>query len=88
MDPILVPNLDNPKKRDKIEKDKNAKAQQRFNLLKERLNAIEGVNIHGGMDAAELSLVSDLVILLKLKTLEFKMYCGANFPSTHLMMYY
>ena len=49
----------------------NTKNQQKYDPLEERLRLIE-VNILGGVDAAEFSLVPDLVIPLKFKVLEFE----------------
>ena len=56
-------------------------------MLKERLWAVEGVNILGGIKALEFSLVSDLVIPLKFKTLEFEKYDSIRRSMTHLTMY-
>ena len=52
------------------------------------MKAIEGINILGGVDAAELSLVQDLVIPHKFKTPVFDKYDGTKCPTVHLMMYY
>ncbi|KAK9045149.1 hypothetical protein V6N11_059038 [Hibiscus sabdariffa] len=48
---------------------------------------IEVTNVHGGMDAKELSLVSDLEMPLKFKTPEFEKFDGTTCPSAHLTMY-
>ena len=41
--------------------------QQKYNLLEERLRAVEGVNILGGIEASELTLLQGLVIPSKFK---------------------
>ena len=48
---------------------------------------IEGISTYGRVDAIELSLVPDLVILLKFKTLDFIKYNGTSYPLTFLMMF-
>ena len=65
----------------------STKAQQKYKLLEERLKAIEGLNATKGMGAAELTLVPDLVLPHKFKTLEFEKFNGGTCPATHLTMY-
>ena len=48
---------------------------------------MEGINIPGGIDAGELSLVHGLVISHKFKTLAFDKYDGTKCPTMHLTMY-
>ena len=86
-DPMIVPNLYDPKKWEKLKQEESSNKQQKYNLLKERLKAIEGINILDGMDAAELSLVQDLVILSKFKILDFEKYDGTKCLVAHLIMY-
>ena len=80
----MVPDLD-----DLVEKEKllQNEAQEKYELLEERLRAVEGINIPEGVDAAELSLVHGLVIPHKFKTLVFDKYDGTKCPTAHLTMY-
>ena len=52
------------------------------------MRAMEGISIHGSIDAAELSLVPGLVIPYKFKTPTFDKYDDTKCPTTHLTMYY
>ena len=52
------------------------------------MKAIEGLNASKEMGAAELTLVSDLVLPPKFKTLEFEKFNGGTCPMAHLTMYY
>ena len=45
-----------------------------MNLIEERIKAIEGNNSIKGMDAIDLSLVLDVVILHKFKMFDFVKY--------------
>ena len=81
----MVFDLDDPTENEKLHQNE---AQEKYELLEERLRAMEGINIPGGIDAAELSLVHGLVIPHKFKTLVFNKYDGTKCPTAHLMMYY
>ena len=63
------------------------KALEKYELLEERMRAMEGISISGSIDAAELSLVLGLVIPHKFKTLTFAKYYNTKCPTTHLTMY-
>ncbi|EOY32329.1 Uncharacterized protein TCM_040133 [Theobroma cacao] len=70
--PIHVPDLDGPKEQEKLKKSssqtgENDKDQKKYDMLEECLRAIEGVDRFGTMDAAELCLVSDVLIPAKFK---------------------
>ena len=52
--------------------------QQKVNLIKERLKAIEGNISIKGMDAIDLSLVQDVVIPHKFNMLDFVKYNGST----------
>ena len=84
LDPLVVPDLD-----ELIEKGKSFqdKALEKYELLEERMRAMEGISILGSIDAAELSLVPGLVILHKFKTSTFDKYDGTKCLTTHLTMY-
>ena len=68
-DPMIVPDLDDLKKWEKLKQKESFDEQQKYNLFNEKLRVVEGVNILDKMDATELSLVQDLVILPKFKIL-------------------
>ncbi|KAK8492493.1 hypothetical protein V6N11_021159 [Hibiscus sabdariffa] len=48
---------------------------------------MQGVNTYGGIDARDLSLVSDLDIPPKFKIPDFEKFDGITCPSAHLTMY-
>ena len=82
--PLMVLDLDDPIENEKLHQNE---AQEKYKLLEERLRAMEGINIPGGVDAAELSLVHGLAIPHKFKTPVFDKYDGAKCSTTHLTMY-
>ena len=84
MDPLVVPDLDELMGKKKLPQDKTLK---KYELLEERMRAVEGINIPRSLDATELSLVSSLIIPHKFKTLTFDKYDGTKCPTTHLTMY-
>ncbi|XP_022736187.1 uncharacterized protein LOC111289419 [Durio zibethinus] len=91
-EPILVPDLDDPKEREKLgiqtpEKVEDTSAREKMKLLEERLRAVEGMNFYGSTDAADLCLVPDVVIPTKFKVPEFEKYDGTKCPMTHIIMY-
>ena len=68
----MVPNLDDPKEQEKLrreasEQSENNEAQQKFELIEERLKAVEGSDVYGLMDVRTMSLVPDLVLPPKFK---------------------
>ena len=85
MDPLTVPDLDELTEKGKSLQDK---ALEKYELLKERMRAIEGISIPGSIDVAELSLVLGLMIPHKFKTPFFDKYDGTKCPTSHLTMYY
>ena len=84
VDPLAVPDLDEMTEKGKSPQDK---ALEKYELLEEKMRAMEGINIPRSLDATELSLVSGLVIPYKFKTLTFDKYDGTKCPTTHLTMY-
>ena len=84
MDPLAVPDLDELVGKGKSLQDK---ALEKYELLKERMRAMEGISIPGSFDATEMSLVPSLVILHKFKTPTFDKYNGIKCATTHLTMY-
>ena len=85
MDPLAVLDLDEMVAKGKSPQDK---ALEKYELLEERIRAMEGINIPGSLNATELSLVSGLVIPHKFKTPTFDKYDGTKCPTTHFTMYY
>ncbi|XP_017985253.1 PREDICTED: uncharacterized protein LOC108663874, partial [Theobroma cacao] len=84
--------LDDPKEQEKLRKDssqtgENEKDQKKYDLLEERLRAIEGVDRFGTMDATELCLVPDVLIPAKFKVPKFEKYDGTKCPMAHITMY-
>ena len=84
MDPLAVPDLDELMGKGKLPQDKTLK---KYELLEERIRAMEGINIPGSLDAIELSLVLGLVIPHKFKTPTFDKYDGTKCPRTYLLIY-
>ena len=84
VDPLAVPDLNELTGKGKSLQDK---ALEKYELLEERMRAMEGIDIPGSVDATELSLVSGLVIPHKFKTPTFDKYDGTKCPTTHLTMY-
>ena len=82
---IEIPNLDELAGKGKSLQDKTL---EKYELLEERMRAMEGINILGSLDATELSLVPSLVIPHKFKTPTFDKYDDTKCPMTHLTMYY
>ena len=93
VDPITIPDLDDPKEQEKIRKEsleqsKSNEAQRKLELIEERLKAVEGFDVYGLVDAYKMSLVLDLVLPPKFKMPTFDKYDGTKCPSAHLYMYY
>ena len=84
VNPLMVLDLNDPTENEKLHQNE---AQEKYELLEERLRAMEGINISGGVDATKLSLVHGLVIPHKFKTPVFDKYDGTKCPTVHLMMY-
>ena len=92
MDMLTVPDLDDPNDQEKLMmKDTleqvDNEAQLKFDLIEERLRAMEGEDMYGIVDVNRMSLISDLVLPPKFKIPEFKKYNGTKCPSTHLFMF-
>ena len=60
----------------------------KFQLLENRLQAIEGTDKFGALDVQSLSLVSSLVIPLKFKVPEFEKFNGTIDHSIYIQMYF
>ena len=57
-----------------IEQSESNKAQQKLELIEERLKAMEGFDVYGLVDASKISLVLDLVLPPKFKVPTFDKY--------------
>ena len=84
MDPLAVPDLDEMAEKEKFPQDK---ALEKYELLKERMRVMEGINIPISVDATKLSLVPGLVIPYKFKIPTFDKYDYTKCLTTHLTMY-
>ena len=92
VDPIRVPDLDNPYEQEKSNEGlslqlNDIKLQQMHNLLEQRLKAVENQNVLKGLNPNDLNLVSDLVIPPHFKMPRFEKYDGTSCPEMHLIMY-
>ena len=74
-------------KLDMMKQFEGGNTQQKVNLIKERLKAIEGNSSIKGLDVNELSLVLDVVIPHKFKTPDFVKYNGSTCPRAHMIMF-
>ncbi|XP_050938836.1 uncharacterized protein LOC127148683 [Cucumis melo] len=81
-DPIFTPIMESGKK---ILEEQDSR--RRLEFLEERLHAIEGTDMYGSIDIAQLCLISNMVIPLKFKTPDFEKYNGTMCPKSHLVMY-
>ena len=92
IDQLAVSDLDDLKEHEKLATDAHEQADNeallKFELIEERLRAMEGRNIHDMVDANRMSLVLDLVLPPKFKVSDFEKYDGTKCPSTHLFMFY
>ena len=61
--------------------------REKFDLIEERLRAIEGIGDYPFANMAELCLVSDFIIPPKFKVPNFDKYMGTTCPKNHLKMY-
>ena len=66
----MISDFDDPKKKirkESLEQSKSNEAQQKLELIEERLRIVEGSNAYGLVDASKMSLVPDLVLPPKFK---------------------
>ena len=83
VEPITVPDLDDPKEQEKLMKEsskqfENNEAQRKLELIEECLKAMEGSDVYGMGDAYKMSLVPDLVLPPKFKVPTFDKYDGTK----------
>ncbi|KAA3465101.1 hypothetical protein EPI10_000302 [Gossypium australe] len=84
----VVPNLDNMAKMDRARVELPKELEDRCKWLEEKFRDMENADYLCGVDAKDLSLVSDLVLQLKFKTLEFEKYNGTSCLEAHITMFY
>ncbi|XP_052874128.1 uncharacterized protein LOC128279393 [Gossypium arboreum] len=82
-----VPDLDEMVGIEKAKVKLPRQLEDRYKWLEEKLRAMENADYHRGVDANDLSLVPDLVLPLKFKTLEFEKYNGTSCPEAHITMF-
>ena len=92
MDPIRIPDLDDPYKQEKLNKGlslqpNDIQLQQMHDLLEQRLKAVQNQNTLKCLNPNDLNLVSDLVIPPHFKMPRFEKYDGTSCPKMHLIMY-
>ncbi|KAL4362241.1 hypothetical protein GQ457_04G029550 [Hibiscus cannabinus] len=78
-----VPDFDEIDDKSKMDR----KLEERCEKLEEMIRSMQGASVHGGVDAKDLSLVSNLEMPPKFKTPEFEKFDGTTCPSAHLTMY-
>ena len=92
MDMLTILDLDDPNEREKLMKDTfeqaDNEAQLKFDLIEERLRAVDGEDMYGIVNVNRMCLVPDLVLLPKFKMPEFEKYNGTKCPSAHLFMFF
>lgn len=60
----------------------------KLSAIEEILRAIKGINLYDLVKATKICLVLNIVVLKKLKVLEFAKYIGTQCLMTHLKVYY
>lgn len=65
---------------------RDVEVAERFQVLEEKLKAIEGHDAFG-LNASDMCLVPDLIITSKFKTPNFEKYKGDSCPKQHLVMF-
>ena len=93
VDPIAIPDLDDPKEQERIrkkliEQSKHEKAQRKLELIEKHLKIMEGSDIYNLVDANKMSLVFDSILPPKFKVPTFNKYNGTKCPSAHLYIYH
>ncbi|XP_040956166.1 uncharacterized protein [Gossypium hirsutum] len=83
----VVPDLDDAAEIEKIRVDLPKQLEDRCKWLEEKFQAMENADYHRGIDAKDLSLVPDLVLLPKFKMPEFEKYNGTSCPEAHITMF-
>ncbi|KAK8674974.1 hypothetical protein V6N13_033048 [Hibiscus sabdariffa] len=79
---VEIPDFDEIDDKSRMDK----KLEERCEKLEEMIRSMQGPSVHGGVDAKELSLVSNLEMPPKFKTPKFEKFDGTTCPSAHLTM--
>ncbi|KAG8502325.1 hypothetical protein CXB51_000327 [Gossypium anomalum] len=82
----LIPDLDMVEKED-LRAEAARQLDERCRWLEEKFKALEGTSNNHGVDAKDLSLVPNLMLLHKFKMQEFKKYNGTTCPEAHITMF-
>ncbi|XP_052490765.1 uncharacterized protein LOC128043013 [Gossypium raimondii] len=83
----VVPDLDDIAEMENANVDLPKQLEDRCRWLEEKFKVMENTDYHCGIDTKDLSLVLDLVLPPKFKTLEFEKYNGNNCPEAHIMIF-
>ncbi|MBA0853554.1 hypothetical protein Goshw_019019 [Gossypium schwendimanii] len=83
----FVPDLDDMAEMDKTRVELLKQLEDRCRWLEEKFKVMENADYHCEIDAKDLSLVPDLVLPPKFKTLEFEKYNWTSYPEAHIMMF-
>ncbi|MBA0715666.1 hypothetical protein Golax_014553, partial [Gossypium laxum] len=83
----VVPDLDDMAKMERARVELPKQLEDLWKWLKEKFRAIETTDYLCRVNAKELSLVPDLVLLPKFKTPEFEKYNGISCPEAHITMF-
>ncbi|KAA3470432.1 putative DNA double-strand break repair Rad50 ATPase [Gossypium australe] len=84
----VVPDFDEMAEMDKAKVDLPRQFEDHCKWLEEKFKEMETANYRYGVDAKDLSLVPDLVLLPKFKTSEFEKYNGTSCPEVYITMFY
>ncbi|XP_017617546.2 uncharacterized protein LOC108462057 [Gossypium arboreum] len=87
----IIPDLYMVEKEDDVTEDLRAEAarqlDERCRWLGEKFKTLESAEGYHGINAKDLSLVPDLVLLHKFKMPEFEKYNGTTCPEAHITMF-
>ncbi|KAA3467005.1 RNA-directed DNA polymerase (Reverse transcriptase), Ribonuclease H-like protein [Gossypium australe] len=84
----MVPDLDKMAETDKARVGLPRQLEDRYKWLEEKLREMETADHRYGVNAKDLSLVSDLVLPPKFKIPDFEKYNGTSCPEAHNTMFY
>ncbi|XP_052484909.1 uncharacterized protein LOC128039991 [Gossypium raimondii] len=84
----IVPDFDETVEKEKTKEELPKQLEERWNWIEEKFKAMETTERCHGINAKDLSLVSDLVLPYKFKMPDFKKYNGTTCPEAHITMFY
>ncbi|KAA3466172.1 intersectin-1-like [Gossypium australe] len=82
-----VPDLDEIAEGERTKVELPKQLEDRCKWLEEKFKAIESADCYYRIDAKDLSLVPDLVLLYKFKMPEFEKYNGTSYSEAHITMF-